>query len=206
MTEDTVEQTTVTAVALLIQQAFPELSSRAFAVAEATLTKENMPILPIAFVALIGLRSINQSNNVTTPLDLEEIICVEFWLKSQNYARADGSASPFYAYQDYKKTMDKLFNALTGYFTPQSKPVRFISMDTMADEYCLTISFKFSVVWRWCADPDDNFKTVKMSFSVDPASVPKEVGGSEYVAPNSCNQGPAFPPNAGPVPPPNPKN
>lgn len=158
----------VVAIAHLVREAFPELQDRAFAVAEAALTKENMPNLPLAFICLLNIRGVNQSNDVKTPLDIEETICVEFWLKSKNYARTDGTESPFYAFQDYKKTMDTLFSALTGYFTPQRKPLRFISMDTTADEYCITICFKFSVVWRWCSEPNDKFHPIRINVSLKP--------------------------------------
>jgi hypothetical protein len=197
----------VVSVALLVRKAFPDLNDRAFAVAEATLSKENMPNLPLAFIALLGIRGMNQSNNVTTPLDIEETICVEFWSASKNYAKADGSASPFYAFQDYTPTMDMLFNALTGYFTPQGKRVRFVSMDTMADEYCLTVCFKFTIEWRWCPDPDASFHPLKVKFRLDPQDVPKEVGGSLYQPPSECEGQLPFPGPVWPVvPPPNPKN
>lgn len=179
--------TAVVAIAHLVREAFPELGGRAFAVAEAGLTKENMPNLPLAFVALLNIRAINNSNNVQTPTDLEETMCVEFWLPSKNYAKADGTASPFYAFQDYYKTMNRLFNALTGFFTPQRKPLRFISMDTMADEYCQTICFKFSLEWRWCAEPDDKYRDVKIKFVLDPTELAKEVGGRLYEPPDECN-------------------
>lgn len=178
----------VVAIAHLVREAFPNLQDRAFAVAEASLTKENMPNLPLAFIALLNIRGLNQSNNVNTPNDIEETICVEFWLPSKNYAKADGTASPFYAYQDYKTIMDTMFNALTGFFTPQNKPLRFISMDTTADEYCQTICFKFSVVWRWCADPDSRYQNVKIKYTLAPQELAKEVGGSLYQPPTVCDE------------------
>lgn len=183
MTEE-IDIPTVVSIAHLVRAAFPELENRAFAVAEAGLTKENMPNLPLAFIALLGMSSVNQSNNVNTPTDLHETICVEFWLPSQVYKREDGSESPFYAFQDYRPTMEKLFNALTGYFTPQRKPVRLLTMDTTADEYCQTICFKFSVEWRWCPTPDDAFNPVRMkSFSLE---IAKDAGGSQYQPPSEC--------------------
>lgn len=178
----------VVAIAHLVREAFPDLNGRAFAVAEATLTKENMPQLPLAFIALLNIRAINQSNDVKTPLDIEETICVEFWFKSVNYAKTDGSMSPFYAFQDYNTTMNKLFSALSGYFTPQRKPLRFISMDTMADEYCQTICFKFSVEWRWCVEPDLTFQGIKIKAILAPQELAKDVGGSLYHPPTECDE------------------
>lgn len=195
------ELASVIAIAQLIKEAFPEFEGRAFPVAEASLTKENAPNLPLCFVALLGIRAKNQSNDVVTPLDIEETICVEFWLASQTYKKADGSTSPFYAYQDYKSRMDKLFEILTGFHTPQRKPVRFISLDVMSDEYCMTMSFKFTVEWRWCVEPDHKYNPVRIRFNLDPVDVPKERGGSQYVPPNECGQGPAFPPSDAGLPP-----
>lgn len=186
--------TAVEAIAILIREAFPELDKRAFAVSEASLTKENMPNLPLAFVSLGSIVGLNQSNNVQTPTDLEENISVEFWLASKSYKKSDGGVSPFYAFQDYKPTMDRLFNALTGFFTPQRKPVKFISFDMMSDEYFLAMCFKFSVVWRWCPEPDDRYHPVKLAFRLDPQDLPKERGGTQYIPPNDCNQLPPFPP------------
>lgn len=186
--------TAVQSIALIIREAFPELNKRAFAISEVAITKENMPNLPLACVALLNIRGVNQSNNVKTPLDLEETICVEFWIASKTYMKDDGGISPFYAFQDYKPYMDRLFNALTGFFTPQKKAVKFISFDMTADEYCLTLCFKLSVEWRWCPEPDHFYHPVKISFRLDPQDVPKERGGSLYFPPNECGQSPPIPP------------
>lgn len=190
MIEENSDTASVIAIAVLIREAFPELEGRAFAVMEATVTKENAPNLPLCFVALLGIRAMNQSNNVNTPLDIEETICVEFWLPSKNYKRNDGSDSPFYAYQDYKSRMDKLFEILTGFHTPQRKPVRFVALDVMADEYCMTMSFKFSVEWRWCVQPDERYHPVRIRFDIAPQRVPPLVGGSMYHPIVPCLPGP----------------
>ncbi len=194
----------VVSIAHLIRKSFPELEERAFAISEVQLTKENMPNLPLACVVLNGIKAVNQSNDVNTPVDIEEMLCAEFWTRSKNYAKADGGVSPFYAFQDYRQIMDRLFNALTGYFTPQRKPVRFISMDLMADEYCHTISFKFSVIWRWCAEEDDTCNPIKVKFKISPQELVQAPGGSLYQPPNSCvGQLPASPVNLTMPPAPN---
>lgn len=158
----------VPAIAKVIRDNFPELSQRAFAVMEAEITKENIPNLPLCFVALLGLVCVNQSNNVSTPTDLLEHIIIEFWYAPTLYTRADGSQSPFYAFQDYQAIMDRLLAALDGFFGPKRKPVAFLSLTTISDEFALRVTFKVSVKWRWCADKEVLENPIKIRFGINP--------------------------------------
>jgi len=176
------DEPNVPAIAKLIRETFPELEQRAFAIMEATLTKENMPNLPLCFVALLGLEAKNQSNNVRTPVDLCESIIIEFWQKPVMYSKADGGSSPFYAYQDYERVMNRLFKALDGYFTPKRKPVRFVSMATTSDEFALMVSFKVSIEWRWCNDDPVPLNAIKIKSSFSP-NVPQLPFGRLYEPP-----------------------
>lgn len=188
-----IDDPNVPAIAKLLRARFPELEQRAFAIMEADLTKENMPNLPLAFVALLGLAAENQSNDVKTPLDLLETICIEFWFEPKTYKLMNGGVSPFYAYQPYDKIMERLFAALNGFFTPVKKGVRFISMSTSSDEFALMISFKVSIKWRWCAEMDDEANPIRIAFNVDP-HVMQLPGGKDYIPPDECTiQGHALP-------------
>lgn len=158
----------VPAIAALIRATFPELQQRAFAIMEAAVTKENMPNLPLCFVALLGVEAENQSNNVRTPMDLLEHIIIEFWSAPTIYKKADGSASPFYAYQDYQSTLNKMLVALDGYFGPQGKSVRFASMSTTSDDFALMVSFKVSIKWRWRAEQEVLETPIKIKFGINP--------------------------------------
>lgn len=193
------DEPTVPAIATLIRLAFPELEHRAFAIMETELSKENMPTLPLAFVALMGITSENQSNDVRTPIDVLEHICIEFWMKPKTYKMTDGGVSPFYAYQDYSILMNQLLTALSDYLTPQGKYVRFISMATQSDEFALCVTFKVSVKWRWCSDKEMPHGIVRFTFNLNP-DVPRERGGKDYIPPNACGQGTSLPPVDGDTP------
>lgn len=159
----------VPAIARLVREHFPELNNRAFAIMEADLTKENQPNLPLCFVALLGIDALNNSNDVSTPVDLLEHIMIEFWLSPVTHNKTDGSTSPFYAYQNYEDIMNRLLSALDGYFTPRKKPVRFVSMITHSDEVVLTVTFRVSVKWRWCNDITEEGTAIRIRFKVDPS-------------------------------------
>lgn len=158
------------AIASLLRASFPELKQRAFAVAEAAMTKENAVNLPLAFVALLGAVPQHTSNNVETPIDILEHICIEFWYEPKKYKNKDGGESPFYAYQDYTPVMDKLFTTLRNYLAPVGKSVVPTSMTTVSDEFAQVISFKLTIKWRWypCEDNDETDRRIKILFSVNP--------------------------------------
>lgn len=140
----------VPAIAALIREVFPELEGRAFAVADIKNTKENPPTLPLCYVCLLGIKAVNGSNDVDTPMDLLETIIIEFVYEPIKYMNKDGAESPFYAYQDYTNVMDRLFAALDQFLSPVRKFPRFVSMMTTSDEYEQCISFNISIGWRWC--------------------------------------------------------
>lgn len=181
------ETPNVPAIAAMLRERFPELEQRAFAIMEANLTKENMPNLPLAFVALLGLAGDNQSNDVATPLDIMETICIEFWMKPKTYQLSNGGVSPFYAYQDYSDLMERLFAALRGWFTPVGKTVRFISMATLSDELAVMVSFKCSIKWRWCADIDPHINRIRILATLN-ANVSTLPGGKDYLSPTECTE------------------
>lgn len=143
---------TVEALALRIRGTFPELESRAFAVTEASFSKENMPRLPICMVACIGETAEDGARGPSRTLITEDIVA-EFWLPLNRYRSESGGESPFYAYQDYGKIRDALLNSLHDWSAPSGVQVSYQSMEIEVTDYALCVGFRLQCQWHWCPDP-----------------------------------------------------
>lgn len=142
---------TVEALALRIRETFPGLENRAFAVSDATFSKENMPRLPICMVACVG-ETADDARRTPGRVTITEDIVAEFWLRLDRYQSASGGESPFYAYQNYGQIRDALLVSLSDWSAPSGTNVFYKSMEIEVTDFALCVGFRLGCEWVWCAD------------------------------------------------------
>lgn len=141
-------------MAVKINEWFPEVKGRAFAVADAEITKENIPNLPVAMIALLRAPPGNR-NGVRTPNAVDNI-AIEFWWPPIKAKKADGSESPFYAYYDYETLRRRLAARMSRYAGETGTQFKYAGMDVEATPFAVIIQFVYTVdTMLYCEDDDD---------------------------------------------------
>lgn len=154
---------------------FPELGGRALAVSEVSITKENVPTLPLVVVAFTKA-SANPPLNAEM-LDIVEAFVVEFWLEPARYKKANGTETPFWSYYDYEAIRDTLLTNLARWETPSGERISFRELTIEAEAYMVTLTFRFTATYRWCPDHVEHGEPFKISFNLCAASdccIPEE--------------------------------
>ncbi len=133
---------------------FPDLGGRSLAVSEAAVTKENMPTLPLAMVALITTSPAAKwdTNGSKKTRQLIDDFVVDFWLASVKYRMDGGKESPFWAYYDYEAHRKVMLSQISGYEGPDGQRLEFVSMDIDSTQFAVTLSYRFKAHFNWCAD------------------------------------------------------
>lgn len=180
-------ESVVVALARRINEAFPELDGRAFAVSECDVNKERMPRLPACMVALKAETS-NRAR-AAAQTTITEIVVADFWFSPRKYTddgeicevrpTPDGRAV-YYAFYDYGAIRDRLLDALNGWLSPQGAPLEYYKLEIAADEFATTTTMCFEHKWNWCPsekDPDctDEKLPTKhpIHFCIDPKLTPE---------------------------------
>jgi hypothetical protein len=163
------------AVAEAVGQWFPELGGRALAVSEVTITKENIPTLPLAMVAFV--RSVgNQPDNSTSEMfDIVDSFVIEFWLEPARYKKANGSETPFWSFYDYDAVRDTLLSNLVRWETPNGERIAYRGLTTEAEQLAVTLTFSFVATFRWCPSKPAYLGepfTVGFNLCAPPACIP----------------------------------
>lgn len=131
---------------------FPELGGRALAVSEVTVSKENIPTLPLAMVAFVrGTGDQTSSNRYI--FNMEDAFVIEFWLEPARYKKKDGSMTPFWSYYDYEAIRDNLLAHLAAWDYPGSERIVYRGLNIEADALAVTLTFAFVANFRWCHKP-----------------------------------------------------
>jgi hypothetical protein len=131
---------------------FPELEGRALPVSEESVTKENIPTLPVCTVALFR----ETGNNTVASQDLkpEEEFFVSFWFKPVRYQRADGSDTPFWAYYDYDTLRDRFVSHLQDWVSPRGEKIQYMELTVQSDHLAVIVTFRLRHKFNFC--PIDN--------------------------------------------------
>lgn len=132
---------------------FPELQGRSLAVSEVTITKQNIPTLPLAMVAFARSTG-DQSTTSSSPIfNMEDAIVIEFWLKPERYKKRDGGETPFWSYYDYEAIRDTLLANLAAWEAPNCERIAYRGLSIEADELAVTLTFAFVVAMKYKATP-----------------------------------------------------
>lgn len=169
------------ALAEAIAEWFPELNGRAFAVSDATITKENVPTLPLVMVALARSVGEQLAHNYSADFEIVDSFVVEFWLKPEIIKRANGSQTPFWTYYEYEDVRNTLLSNLSRWHMPgdyehkKTPRIAFRTLHIAASPLAVTLTFGFIASMRWCADGDEHGEPFKISLRLcaPPSCVPE---------------------------------
>jgi hypothetical protein len=145
---------TLPALAEEIAKWFPELEGRAVAVAEAEVTPENMPTLPLCMVALAKDTPDHNPRSNRGPTIGDDIV-VQFWFKTAKYPLSGGGESPFWAYHDFEEIRDRFIGVIVDWVTPRNFKLQYRGMDVEADQFAVVISFQVRHEFVWCRIEDE---------------------------------------------------
>ena len=146
------------------------------AVSEVTITKANVPTLPLAMVAFIR-GTANPPISNPDMFEITDAFLVEFWLEPARYKRANGTETPFWSYYDYESVRDKLLTCIAGWETPGGERIAYRELVIDAEELAVTLTFRFTATFRWCPLKVDHGEPFKIDFNLCTASeccVPEE--------------------------------
>ena len=156
---------------------FPELGGRAIAVSEVTITKANVPTLPLAMTAYVRGTADPPMNS--DMFEMIDIFIVEFWLEPERYKRANGTETPFWSYYDYEGIRDKLLTNMTRWETPGGERISYRELRIEAEELAVTLTFRFTATFRWCPTKKEYGEPInEVGFNLCTASeccIPEEV-------------------------------
>jgi len=129
---------------------FPEVGGRSLAVSEVTITKENVPTLPLVMTAFTNSVAEPPSRSQTTMFDIIDTFVVEFWLEPARYKKANGAETPFWSYYPYEEIRDTLLTNISQWQTPNGEIISYRRLQLGADPLAVTLTFTFVAVFRWC--------------------------------------------------------
>jgi hypothetical protein len=138
------------ALADAIADWFPELGRRSLAVSECTITKENVPTLPLVVVAFIRASASPPTNQRNDMFSITDTFVVEFWLEPARYKKANGTETPFWSYYDYERIRDVLLTNITYWEGPGGERIAFRRLSINAEPLAVTLTFAFDATFRWC--------------------------------------------------------
>ena len=150
------------AIADAIAEWFPELNKRALAVSECTVTKENVPTLPLVMVAFVRSTGPQPTTGNNLNFEITDAFIIEFWLEPARYKKANGSETPFWSYYPYQEIRDKLLTNLSYWQTPNGERIAYRGLNIEAESVAVTLTFAFVAVHNWCPSK----RSLGMPFSI----------------------------------------
>lgn len=146
----TQKQRFLPALAEVVGQWFPEVNGRSLAVSEVSITKENVPTLPLVMVAFTGALADPPRTSRVDMFDIVDTFVIDFWLEPARYKKANGTETPFWSYYDYEAIRDKLLTNLSRWDTPGGERIAFRRLAIQAEPLAVSLTFTFMATFRWC--------------------------------------------------------
>lgn len=145
--------------AAAVAEWFPELGGRSLAVSDIEVDPDNLPSLPIAFVAINDDRPEHVWSNSGGEISLNEDIILEFWLKVERYKTEKGAESPFFAFYDYEAFRNRLLSNIVTWVGPSGQRFEYRRFNIDATQYAVILHFELRAHSNWCdtskePDPD----------------------------------------------------
>lgn len=136
---------------------FPELNKRSVAVSDATITKENIPELPLVMVAFAEESSDDPKDTSKSIINIEDSFMIEFWLKPDRHKRKDGKESPFWAFYDYTGIRNRCLQMLHRYVGPNQERFKYVGMTQDSTHQAVIITLSFIATYQICiSDVEDD--------------------------------------------------
>jgi hypothetical protein len=153
---------------------FPELNGRALAVSEVSITKENVPTLPLAMVAFIRSTANPPSHSNAEMFEVVDTFIVDFWLEPARYKKANGTETPFWSYYDYEAIRDTLLSNMVRWETPGGERLAYRGLTIEAEPLAVTLTFTFMATFRWCPNKKEFGEPFTIGFNLctEPGCVP----------------------------------
>lgn len=156
------------ALAKVVADGFPELNGRAFATSGITITKDNIPTLPLAMTALLHGEANPSTRQPSETFQLTDLICIEFWLEPVRYKNHNGAETPFWSYYPYEVIRDVLLNALSRWTGPGGEILAYRRMTISVDPFAVTLTFHFTASATWCAQSNARGEKFEIGFLLKP--------------------------------------
>jgi hypothetical protein len=153
------------ALAEQLAEWFPELNGRALAVSEVSITKDNVPTLPLAMAAFIRSTA-NPSPSNPEMFEVVDTFIVDFWLEPARYKKANGTETPFWSYYDYEAIRNKLLANMARWETPGGERLAYRGLVIEAEPLAVTLTFTFMATFRWCAPKTEFGEPFTINFNL----------------------------------------
>lgn len=147
-----IENRFLPALADAIASWFPELGGRALAVSDVTVTKDNVPTLPLVMVAFTRGMGVSPTRNSVGEITFEDNFVIEFWLEPLRYKKSNGTETPFWSYYPYESIRDTLLNNIIRWESPSGERMGYRSLIVQADSLAVTLTFGFVAISQWCPE------------------------------------------------------
>jgi hypothetical protein len=153
---------------------FPELNGRALAVSEVSITKDNVPTLPLAMAAFIRSTADPPRVSNTDIFEITDTFIVDFWLEPARYKKTNGTETPFWSYYDYEAIRDTLIANILRWETPGGERIVYRGLTIEAEPVAVTLTFTFMATFRWCAPRLEHGEEFVVGFRLctPPACIP----------------------------------
>jgi hypothetical protein len=145
---------------------FPELKGRALAVSEVSVTKDNVPTLPLAMTAFIRSTGDPPSHSNYDTFEIIDTFIIDFWLEPARYKKANGTETPFWSYYDYEAIRDTLVGNLIRWETPGGERIAYRGMRVGAEPLAVTLTFTFMAKFNWCSTNTDFGEPFTIGFNL----------------------------------------
>jgi hypothetical protein len=137
------------AVANAIDGWFPEAGGRVVAVSDVSITRENIPELPLVLVAFKQSIGSQLEESHSELFKIVDTFLVEFWMKPERI-KAGGKETPYWSYYPYEYVRNKLINGFLDFEGPNGEHVAYRGLQVMTSPLAAHLSFTFLATYRWC--------------------------------------------------------
>lgn len=182
---------TLPALAEALAVWFPELEGRAVAVADSTVTKDNVPAMPYCQLALIREEG-KHAFGGAAPVPIETFV-VEFWFKPRKYPDRQGKDTPFWVFYDYDALRDELLTRLLAWDSPRGGRFRYDGVEVDAMTFATVVSFRISHEFRWCKPQSEEDEGVPVQLDYSLKAQPPLYWTDECITPEPV-EAPTCPP------------
>lgn len=147
---------TIPAFAKAVSGWFPEFGGRVVPVLDSKITKDNVPTLPFAMLALIIEKGKSNARTLNSP-NINEDFLLEFWLEPKKYKVNGTTETEFWSFYDYEPIRNKLLDGISEWLSPRGSRVSYVSLETDSTEYASILTFRFNHEFEWCSElPEDD--------------------------------------------------
>lgn len=147
---------------------------------EVSITKDNVPTLPLIMVAFIRSAANPPAHTNADMFEITDTFIVDFWLEPARYKKANNSETPFWSYYDYEAIRDTLLTNLAHWDAPGGERIAFRGMTIEAEPLAVTLTFTFIAVFRWCA--------TKPAYAGEPYKIGFNLRTPPGCCPDTCDE------------------